>query len=213
MTLPCPSLWRVGGLLILAGTLAFPACGRLSAQNDDSDARRLAEQLRVRPGMHLAEIGAGSGALTVALAKDVGVTGLVYSNELSGNRRAAIRRAVEREGLTNVTIVEGRPTDTNLPDACCEGIFMRDVYHHFGDPALMNLSLWRSLKPGGRLAIIDFPPRGGREADEPEGRDSGTRHGVSPGTVQQELRAAGFEIIETDAPTGRRGFMVVGQKR
>jgi ubiquinone/menaquinone biosynthesis C-methylase UbiE len=213
MNLPRRSTWCITGLLILGAALLFPVRGRLAAQSDEADARRLAEQLQVRPGMHLAEIGAGAGSLTVALARAVGPTGLVYSNELSSDRRAAIRQTVARAGLSNVTVVEGQPEDAALPEACCDGVFMRNVYHHFGNPAEMNRSLWRSLKPGGRLAIIDFPPRGGREAATPDERDSGQRHGVSPDTVQRELGAAGFSIVTVDSPREARWFMVVAEKR
>lgn len=210
MTTHSPRAARAACLLVLA-TLTLMVAGRPAAQNDDADRRRLVEHLQVRPGMRLAEIGAGAGGLTVALASEVGPEGHVYSNELSRDRRAAIRTAVTRAGLSNVTVVEGEAADANLPEACCDGIFMRNVYHHFDDPAAMNASLWRSLKPGGRLAIIDFPPRGGREAAAPRGRDAGSRHGVSPETVELELRAAGFEIVATTGAGGRE-FIVVGRK-
>lgn len=207
-----PRAWRATCLLVLA-TVTLVVAGRPAAQSDDADRRRLVEHLQVRPGMRLAEVGAGAGGLTVALAREVGPDGHVYSNELSRDRRAAIRTAVARAGLSNVTVVEGGPADANLPEACCDGIFMRNVYHHFGDPAAMNASLWRSLRPGGRLAIIDFPPRGGREAASADARNAGSRHGVSPETVEQELRAAGFEIVATDEPRANRWFLVVGRKR
>lgn len=188
------------------------ACSPLGAQDNAADARRIVEHLQVRPGMTLAEIGAGSGELTVALAQMVGTNGRVYSNEISDSRRVAIRAAVAHAGLDNVTVVQGGATDANLPDACCDGIFMRDVYHHFAEPGPMNRSVWRSLKPGGRLVIIDFPPRRGREATSTADRDEGTSHGVSAASIERELREAGFEIVTTDARSSERWFMVVGRK-
>lgn len=188
------------------------ACSPLGAQDNAADARRIVEHLQVRPGMTLAEIGAGSGELTVALAQAVGTNGRVYSNEISDSRRVAIRAAVAHARLDNVTVVQGGATDANLPDACCDGIFMRDVYHHFAEPGPMNRSVWRSLKPGGRLVIIDFPPRRGREATSTADRDEGTSHGVSAASIERELREAGFEIVTTDARSSERWFMVVGRK-
>ncbi len=182
------------------------------AQQDAADVDRLVRYLHVQPGMRVAEIGAGDGSLTVAMAKAVGPDGHVFSNEISDDRRAAIRAAVERAGLENVTIVESAAAEANLQDGCCDAVFMRNVYHHFGDPAAMNISLFRALRPGGRIAVIDFPPRGGTEATEPEGRSQGNAHGVATATVEHELRAAGFELEHTEQQRGDRWFMVVARK-
>jgi ubiquinone/menaquinone biosynthesis C-methylase UbiE len=63
-------------------------------------------------------------------------------------------------------VVEGGLAQTNLPDECCDAVFMRHVYHHFGDPPAMNASLFRSLKPGGRLAWTSRPiPAAARRRD------------------------------------------------
>ncbi len=71
----------------------------------------------------------------------------------------------------------------------------------------MNASLLESLKPGGRLAVIDFAPRGGESA-EPEHRDGNDHHGVSADTVAEELREAGFTIVSAEQRSGRRVFVV-----
>jgi len=81
------------------------ACSPLGAQDNADDARRVIEHLQVKPGMTLAEVGAGSGELTVSLAQAVGASGRVYSNEISESRRVAIRTAVAHARLDNVTVV------------------------------------------------------------------------------------------------------------
>jgi ArsR family transcriptional regulator len=106
--------------------------------------------------------------------------------------------------------VAGDPAKTNFPDAGCDGIFMRDVYHHLTDPASLNLSISAALKPGGRIAVVDFSPPG-KEAPSPAGRAGDGRHGVLPETVSRELRHAGFEPVNLDLP-GQRWFMVVLSK-
>lgn len=191
----------------LAGLLAFTT----HAQDNALDAERLTRVLELGPGKVVVELGAGAGQLTVAMARTVGPTGRVYSNEINPDRRADIAKAVAAAALTNVTIVEGVTAATNVPEGCCDAAFMRNVYHHFEDPAAMNRSLFASLKPGGRIAIIDFPPRSGAASASPGGRASGSRHGVSAETVIEELQAAGFTIVETDRPASR-WFMVVGRK-
>lgn len=185
------------------------ACGA-AAQNNAADAERLIEVLALKPGSVVAEIGAGNGALTIAIARHVGTDGRVYTNELGDSRLRSLREAVDKSGVANVQVVEGRDAEGNLPDNCCDAIFMRNVYHHFGDTARMNASLFRALRPGARIAIIDFPPRGDA-ATAPPGQRSERAHGVDPETVAGELKAAGFEVLTTDA-RGERWFVVVARK-
>ncbi|HET7617172.1 MAG TPA: methyltransferase domain-containing protein [Gemmatimonadaceae bacterium] len=180
-----------------------------SARENAADASRLIEVLGVREGSVVGEIGAGSGELTVAMGRAVGPSGHVYSNDLNPDRRAEIRTAAEGAGLANVTIVEGRSAETNLSEACCDAIFMRNVYHHFADPASMDRSLFRSLKPGGRLAVIDFVPK--KDTDNPAERAGNDTHGVTPAHVQQELREAGFEIVSSGTLRGE-AFLVVARR-
>ena len=118
-------------------------------------------------------------------------------------------QAVEAAGLHNVTLVEGREQETNFPSSSCDALFMRDVYHHFVNPPTMNASILRSLKPGGRLAIIDFtPPPGG---ENPAGsRAIDNHHGITPPTLENELKAAGFEAVTASEPSPRN-FLVVGR--
>jgi predicted methyltransferase len=88
---------------------------------------------------------------------------------------------------------------------------MRNVYHHFEDPSAMNASIAAALKPGGRVAIVDFTPRGGPEAERPSDRDEDGRHGVSPESVARELKEAGFGEETSESGDGR-WFMVVARK-
>jgi predicted methyltransferase len=96
-----------------------------------------------------------------------------------------------RQGLENVVVVKGAVLTTNLPDGCCDAIFIRDVYHHFSDPSSMNRSLHAALKPGGRLAIIDFVPDTGSKLPSGVPTDRGG-HGIRPQQVIEEVTAAGF---------------------
>jgi predicted methyltransferase len=88
---------------------------------------------------------------------------------------------------------------------------MRHVYHHFGDPALMNTNLMESLKAGGRLAVVDFPPDVGISAQAGR-RGAGQYHGVMPQTVIDELRAAGF-IDVAQLPWPSNGYFLVIARR
>jgi ubiquinone/menaquinone biosynthesis C-methylase UbiE len=146
------------GLLLLVALAAEGELAILIAnQRPDAEAARLAKELRLDGDEPIAEIGAGAGNLTVSIARLV-PRGRVYSTELDPDRLEDIRDAVREAGVTNVEVREAALEDTNLPASCCDAIFMRTVYHHFTTPPVMLAALHRSLKPGGRLAIIEFPP-------------------------------------------------------
>jgi ubiquinone/menaquinone biosynthesis C-methylase UbiE len=135
--------------------------------------------------------------MTVAMARQLGADSHVFSTDINEERLREIRAAVEEAALKNVTVLVGDAVRTNLPDGCCDAVFVRHVYHHFGDPAAMNASIRRALKPGGRLAVLDFSPRKAVTGPvPPEQRGSGDTHGVTSETVVDELKAAGFEVLE-----------------
>jgi SAM-dependent methyltransferase len=146
---------------------------------------RLLELLELKQGMTVADVGAGFGAWTVEFARVIGPGGKVYTTDVGAAQLAALREAVQREKLTNVTVVEGAATSTNLPAACCDAILIRDAYHHITQPMDILRSLAAALKPGGRLAIVDFPPRPNTEvpAGVPANR---LGHGVPPEVIVKE---------------------------
>lgn len=179
-------------------------------QDDAADAARLVDVLRIEAGTAVADIGAGQGELTLRIAERVSPTGRVYSTDINPQRLEDIRQAASTAGLGNVTVLEGGSTRTNLPDACCDAIFMRHVYHHLGDPAAMSASIRQSLKPGGRLAVVDFAPDSGRSAP-PGRRDASSSHGVTAETVIEELTQAGFENVRQLSWPSSGYFLVVGE--
>jgi ubiquinone/menaquinone biosynthesis C-methylase UbiE len=186
--------------------------GTATAQDEfTSDAKRLVPVIELHEGQTVADIGAGSGRLAVELAREVGPSGRVYATELEEDRRRAIREAAKSAGLRNVTVVEAHATRTNLPERCCDALVMRRVYHHIGNPSLMNASMLASLKPGGFLAVIDFAPDSTESAD-PNGRDTGEQHGITPATVARELGQAGFEVVTVEKGEGSDRYLVVARR-
>src|SRR5215470_3311891 len=109
-----------------------------NAGADSAEPSEVAQALGLKPGMVVAEVGAGKGATTVEVAKIVGPSGRVYSTEVDPKLVNAIKRAVEKAGLTNVEVKDVSQTDTSLPENCCDVIFMRGVYHHFTNPDVMD---------------------------------------------------------------------------
>jgi len=119
---------------------------------------RLRNVLALKPGMSVADVGAGNGELTMALAAEVGASGGVYSTDIDTASLQRVGALVAAAGLANVTLVQSEAADTKLPANCCDVIVVRRVYHHLTDSAAINTSLLRALRPGGVLAVIDFPP-------------------------------------------------------
>ena len=196
---------------MVAGAL-MAVTGTAGAQGDfAADAARLAPAIQLHEGQTVADIGAGGGQLAVELARQVGPSGRVYATELEEDRRRDIREAAKSADLNNIEVLEAKATSTNLPERCCDALVMRRVYHHIGSPSLMNASMLASLKPGGFLAIIDFPPDSA-ESPDPNGRDEGEQHGVTAATVARELGEAGFEVVSVEQGEGSDRYMVVARR-
>lgn len=155
--------------------------------------KRLAALMEWKPGTVVADIGAGDGRYTWAAVEHLGASGKVFATEIDAEKLTALRAEVKKRNLQNVTVVESAGTDTNLPAGCCDAIFLRRVYHHLTKPAEFDAKLVRSLKPGGRLAIIEFPPRRGLEPVEGVPSNRGG-HGIPKKVVIEELTAAGLQI-------------------
>ncbi len=170
------------------------------------EVERLAGWLELQHGMRIADLGAGDGTFAVAVARRVGGSGLVYATEVDGERLAEIRHAATEAGLANVTVIPGAVSSTNLPEGCCDALFSRNVYHHLTDAAAFNADIFRALRPGGRLVIIDFEPGGIMNwIGRPETADRHGGHGTPRETVLKEVTAAGFEVVR--GPESWRGRM------
>jgi len=195
-----PYLYRLA-VLGLAALLPAPADGvaaeaeRQRGRNERA-AREIElaiETLGLKPGDTVAEIGAGNARFSFRFAEVVGPEGRVYANELGASNVRRIQEGAERRNLANLTAVDGAVDDTKLPDACCDAMMMRHVYHMLTRPEPMARSCYRALKPGGRLLILEGDPQPGRPNARgvPENR---TGMGIDPQIVIDELAAAGFEF-------------------
>lgn len=184
--------WKRLGLLALvcAASAAFAALARANAADE---MKRLAALMEWKPGIVVADIGAGDGSYSFAAAEHVGATGKVYATEIDPKKLEELKAEVTKRKLQNVVVVESKEADTNLPTACCDAIFLRRVYHHLTKPAEFDANIIRSLKPGGRLAIIDFPPRSGLEPVEGVPANRGG-HGIPQKIAIEELTAAGLQM-------------------
>ncbi len=154
---------------------------------------RLAELMGWKAGIFVADIGAGDGKYTFAAAGRVGIKGKVFATEIDAKKLGELREEAAKRKIGNVMVVESKEADTNLPAGCCDAIFLRRVYHHLTKPVEFDANLVRSLKSGGRLAIIDFAPRAGLGPLKGVPRNRGG-HGIPQKMVIEELSAAGLQV-------------------
>jgi ubiquinone/menaquinone biosynthesis C-methylase UbiE len=202
------SLSAVSFCTVLAVAVSLP---RTNADAAD-EIKRLAAVMEWKPGTIVADIGAGDGRYAFAAAEIVGPSGKVFATEIDQDKLAKLRSDVAARHLTNIVILESKDADTNLPVECCDAIFLRRVYHHLTKPVEFDMALLRSLKPGGRLAIIEFPPRSGLDPVEGVPVNRGG-HGIPKDVAVQELTAAGFRIKTTVNAWPQGDYLLLFEKK
>jgi ubiquinone/menaquinone biosynthesis C-methylase UbiE len=173
---------------------------------------RLAELMQWKAGTIVADIGAGDGSYSFAAAEILGPTGRVYATEIDPHKLREIRAEVLKRKLSNVVVVEGAADDTKLPSDCCDAIYLRHVYHHLTQPVEFDRNLVRSLKPGARLAIIDFPANSNLPPIEGVPKNRGG-HGIPQDIVVDELTSAGLQVEKVVSDWSPNDYCVLFVKR
>lgn len=156
------------------------------------------QALALRPDAVIADIGSGTGYFSVRFAHAV-PQGRVYGVDTEPDMVKYLAERAKREGLRNVAAVAGAPGDPRLPEKA-DLIILVDVYHHIDDRERYFRKLRDSLKPGGRIAIIDF------RMDSPEGPPKGAR--IAPDRVQAELGRAGYALAQEHTFLPNQYFLV-----
>lgn len=173
---------------------------------------RLADLMHWRAGTTVADVGAGDGTYSFEAAEKVGPAGRVYATEIDQEKLKSLKAGVAKRKLYNVTIVESAADDTKLPSSCCDAIFLRRVYHHLTQPQDFDKNLVRSLKPGGQLAVIDFPPSPNSELVKGVPKNRGG-HGIPEKVMVDELTSTGLRVEKVIDDWSGRDYCVIFAKR
>ncbi|HRH96968.1 MAG TPA: methyltransferase domain-containing protein [Prosthecobacter sp.] len=144
----------------------------------------------LKPGMTMADIGAGTGLFTLHFAQAVGENGKVYAVEIAKNFLEHIKARASKASASNVQTILGTERSVELPEASIDLAFICDVYHHFEYPQATLATLHKALKPGGELVLIDFKRIKGESSDFVMGH---VRAGQE--VFEAEVTAAGFEKV------------------
>jgi len=158
----------------------------------------------VKPGMTVADIGAGTGLFTMLFADAVKPGGSVYAVDISPAFIDYIQETAKKRRVRNVTAVLSDGTDTQLPEASVDLAYLSDVYHHFEHPAETLASIRKALKPQGRMVVIDYERIPGRT---PKARIEHVR--VDKQTAIGEIEAAGFSLVEEKKKMMRDNYFLV----
>jgi len=156
------------------------------------------QALALKPDAVIADIGSGTGYFSVRFA-NMTPKGRVYGVDTEPDMVKYLSERAKREGLKNITAVQAKPDDPRLPEKM-DLIILVDVYHHVGDRERYFRQLRNSLKPGGRLAVIDF------RMDAPEGPPRSAR--IAPDRVKAELKRAGYALAREHTFLPNQYFLV-----
>jgi SAM-dependent methyltransferase len=190
----CRKIIGFGVAAIIAAVAAF-AFPHLPA-NPEREANRIVEALGIRVGHSVADVGAGDGKIAMTIARLQGPQTRVLATEIDKEKLHKLRSTVEGKEILNFDIILAGEASSNLPAGCCDAIYVRRAYHHISKPGEFNASLASALKPGGRLAVIDFPTAWWNWfLPQPENLPAGRKgHGISASIVERELTAAGLTV-------------------
>jgi 2-polyprenyl-3-methyl-5-hydroxy-6-metoxy-1,4-benzoquinol methylase len=153
------------------------------ARDRVNEAEDIMNRAGIRPGMTVADIGAGEGYYTVRLAKRVGDKGRVLAEDIMPEVIEALSRRITREDWRNVSVKLGAPEDPKLPENSFDRILMVHMYHEIAEPYAFLWNLSPALKRGGELIVVDA----NRPTDQ---------HGTPPRLLACELAAMGFRLEE-----------------
>lgn len=200
-----PRSKRLG--FFLAALLLFMACARLKqwayeGVNRDQwqKPETVVAALHIKPGQVIVDLGAGSGYFTFKLAKAAGAAGKVYAVDIDPDMIGLIAKRSEEEAATNVETILAKPDDPLLPESSVDLVFTSNTYHHIDNRIAYFTNLRKYLRPGGRVAIIDFDRRAWIEGL--------LRHYTPSEFIKREMEQAGYALQEEPGFLDRQSFLI-----
>lgn len=148
---------------------------------------KMREELKVKPGMAVCDMGCGNGYHTLPLAAMVGETGKVYAVDAQPEMIEMLRRRIEAKGIKNIEPIVGLFHDPKLPANSCDMILLVDVYHEFSHPVEMLTAMHKALKPDGQLVLVEFRAEDDTVPIKPE-------HKMTKAQITKEMDANGYAL-------------------
>jgi predicted methyltransferase len=162
---------------------------------------RAIDVLKIEKGATVADVGAGSGYMTVKLSKKVGPQGKVYATDIQQGMLDLLNKRLTKSKITNVTTVLGTQDDPRLPPDALDLVIMVDVYHELSQPQIMLGKIRASLKSGGRLVLLEYRKEDPDVPIRPE-------HKMSVADAKLEVEAEGFKLTKTNEDLPRQHILI-----
>jgi predicted methyltransferase len=181
-------------------------------RDDWEKPQEVMDALGIKAGAAVADVGAGEGYFTFHLATRVGPTGKVYAEDILGDRLEKIRSRAAQEKWTQIETVHGETDDPRLPSECCQVVLISNAYHEMREYDKMLQGIFRALKPGGLLAIIDAPAKPGDRRESYY-----DRHRIPEKLVREDTARNGFRFLRqlptfTPPDSDRTYFFLIFEK-
>jgi len=209
------------GLILLVCAVAYaqgvhpitgrPYAGMMSAdgapwltrpeREEEEQPDRALDEIGIAKGSTVADMGAGSGAITWRLAERVGPAGKVYANDIQPRMLELLRQNMAQRRIANVETVLGAVDDPKLPPSSVDLELMIDVYHEFSRPQEMLRHLRESLKPGGRMVLLEYRGEDPAIPIRPE-------HKMTVAMVKAEVEPEGFRLDKTIEALPRQHILI-----
>jgi ubiquinone/menaquinone biosynthesis C-methylase UbiE len=157
--------------------------------------------MQIAPGMTVADIGAGSGYFTERLARLVGPTGRVFATDIQQGMIDLLKRRLSGRKIQNVTVIRSEPSNPLLPAGTIDLALMVDVYHELGDPQTVLGHIRSSLKPDGRLVLVEYKGEDPTIPILPS-------HKMTVAQAKTELEAEGFALTTANSSLPRQHVLI-----
>lgn len=199
---PKPGVHPISGR-VYAGVMGYTGAAWLDREERDIEEEPdiAIDALGLKNGFVVADVGAGSGYMTVKMSKKVGATGRVYATDIQPQMLDLLQQRLTKSKITNVTTVLGAVDDPKLPANTLDLELLVDVYHEFQEPQKMLRGLRNALKPDGRLVLLEY-----RKEDPtiPIRED----HKMSVDVAKKEVEAEGFKLSRVDTRLPRQHILI-----
>ena len=166
---------------------------------------QMREELKVKRGMTVCDMGCGNGYHTLPLAEMVGETGKVYAVDAQPEMIEMLRQRIDAKGIKNVVPIVGLFHDPKLPPNSCDMILLVDVYHEFSHPVEMLAAMHKALRPDGQLVLVEFRAEDDAVPIKPE-------HKMSKAQISKEMDANGYALKREFDGLPWQHLMVFGKR-